>query len=106
MCPKRSLALSVITTIIVSLFGPATHAAPSRRSVCYSYVDTACKTQGKFDIIMTLVGNAVVPTDLARAASPVCQTERPIKKMEDKEGGKRDDRNNYYHYFKFECERG
>jgi hypothetical protein len=106
MCTKRSLALSVITTIIVSLFGPAAHAAPVRRSVCYSYVDKACKTHGSFDIIMTLVGNAVVPTDPARAALPVCQTDKPFKKIEDKEGGKRDDRNNYYHYFRFECEKG
>ena len=107
--PHKFKAFAAITVLAASCPASAVLAIPTTVDICYVYKFGACKNAHSSTREAMLAGGGV-PTDLRGQAAQVCKVDPknfPLVKLvtQDKHGPDTD-KDKFYHYFKFTCEKG
>lgn len=111
MVPNKFWQVLAMTALVAAAcHASIAGATPTTREVCYTYTAGLCKKAYSAALEMVLVGSSSAPADMVKAAVPVCKTDaanaKLIKTIAEKTQASASDKDKFYHYFKFQCERG
>ena len=107
--PHKFKAFAAVAVLAASCHASAVLATPTAVDICYVYKFGACK-KAHSSTRETMLVSSGVPADLRGQAAQVCKVDTknlPLVKLvtQDKHGSDAD-KDNFYHYFKFTCEKG
>jgi hypothetical protein len=93
----------VSSAAVMAVFQASTaSAAPTNITICYAWRTSVCSAQSADKIVLLQEGSRA-PIDAGEPRSKACKGSATT--VADKQSGSESDKANFYHYWKFNCEK-